>query len=34
MNCGDWIESFTALVENTDGTFELIEWKTIEDDYI
>lgn len=32
MNCGDWIESFTALVENTDGTFEIIEWKTIEND--
>ena len=29
MNCGDWIESFTALVENIDGSFEIIEWKNI-----
>lgn len=29
MNCGDWVESFTALVENTDGTFEIVQWKSI-----
>jgi UDP-2,3-diacylglucosamine pyrophosphatase LpxH len=27
MNCGDWVESMTAIVEHHDGRFELIEWK-------
>lgn len=27
MNCGDWVESCTALVENDDGTWEIIYWK-------
>jgi UDP-2,3-diacylglucosamine pyrophosphatase LpxH len=27
MNCGDWVESNTALVENLDGTWELIKWQ-------
>lgn len=26
MNCGDWVESSTALVEREDGVFEIIEW--------
>lgn len=26
MNCGDWVESCTALVEHFDGRFELIHW--------
>ncbi len=26
MNCGDWVESCTALAENHDGTFQLIRW--------
>lgn len=26
MNCGDWVESYTALVENTDGSFEIVKW--------
>jgi UDP-2,3-diacylglucosamine pyrophosphatase LpxH len=26
MNCGDWVESCTALVEHFDGTFEIIVW--------
>jgi UDP-2,3-diacylglucosamine pyrophosphatase LpxH len=26
MNCGDWVESCTALVENHDGTFEIVKW--------
>lgn len=26
MNCGDWVESCTALVENDDGKFEIITW--------
>ena len=25
-NCGDWVESCTAIVENPDGTLELVEW--------
>lgn len=25
-NCGDWVESCTALVEKQDGTLELIHW--------
>ena len=27
MNCGDWVENTTALVEHLDGRFEIIEWK-------
>ncbi len=27
MNCGDWVESCTALVERQDGTVELLEWR-------
>ena len=26
MNCGDWVESCTALAEHEDGTFEIITW--------
>ena len=26
MNCGDWVESCTALAENHDGKFQLIRW--------
>ena len=26
MNCGDWVESCTALVEHNDGHFEIITW--------
>jgi UDP-2,3-diacylglucosamine pyrophosphatase LpxH len=26
MNCGDWVESCTALVEHEDGQFEIITW--------
>ena len=29
MNTGDWVESCTALVENFDGTFEIITWAHI-----
>lgn len=29
MNCGDWVESCTALVEHTDGRWELIDWTAI-----
>ena len=27
MNCGDWVESCTALVERHDGSVELLEWR-------
>jgi UDP-2,3-diacylglucosamine pyrophosphatase LpxH len=26
INCGDWVESFTAIAEKYDGTFEVITW--------
>jgi UDP-2,3-diacylglucosamine pyrophosphatase LpxH len=26
INCGDWVESCTAVAEHHDGTFEIIEW--------
>ncbi len=28
-NCGDWVESLTALVEQEDGRIELIDWSKI-----
>jgi UDP-2,3-diacylglucosamine pyrophosphatase LpxH len=27
FNCGDWVESSTALVEHMDGRIELVHWK-------
>ena len=27
MNCGDWVESCTALVEHQDGSIELQQWR-------
>ena len=29
MNCGDWVESCTALVEHADGRFELLDWAAL-----
>lgn len=26
LNCGDWVESCTALVESEDGRFEIVTW--------
>jgi UDP-2,3-diacylglucosamine pyrophosphatase LpxH len=26
INCGDWVESLTAVAENHDGKFEIIDW--------
>ena len=26
MNCGDWVESCTALAEHSDGRFEILTW--------
>lgn len=28
INCGDWVDSCTAIVEHFDGRLELIEWRT------
>jgi UDP-2,3-diacylglucosamine pyrophosphatase LpxH len=27
INCGDWVDSCTAIVEHVDGRMELIEWR-------
>lgn len=27
MNCGDWVESCTALVEDASGAFRIIDWR-------
>ena len=29
LNCGDWVESCTAIGENADGSFELIRWHDV-----
>jgi UDP-2,3-diacylglucosamine pyrophosphatase LpxH len=29
MNCGDWVESCTALVEHVDGRWEIIRFQEI-----
>jgi UDP-2,3-diacylglucosamine pyrophosphatase LpxH len=29
MNCGDWVESCTALVEHADGRFEILTWTEV-----
>jgi hypothetical protein len=26
LNCGDWVESCTALVEDEHGRFEILDW--------
>lgn len=28
VNCGDWVDSCTAIVEHLDGRLELIEWRS------
>ena len=30
LNCGDWVESCTALVEHDDGRFEVVTWSGAE----
>jgi UDP-2,3-diacylglucosamine pyrophosphatase LpxH len=30
INCGDWVESCTAVAEHADGRFEVITWTTIQ----
>ena len=34
LNCGDWVESCTALVENYDGTFEILYWDKLRKNYL
>ena len=34
MNCGDWVESCTALVEHIDGSWEIVFWPYTKDDYV
>ncbi len=34
LNCGDWVESCTALAENYDGSFEILYWDKIRDQYL
>jgi UDP-2,3-diacylglucosamine pyrophosphatase LpxH len=29
MNCGDWVDNCSALVETTDGKFKIIFWKDL-----
>lgn len=29
VNCGDWVDSCTAIVEHFDGRLELIEWRHV-----
>ena len=29
LNCGDWVESCTAIGERADGSFEIIRWKEV-----
>ena len=29
LNCGDWVESCTAIGERHDGTFEIITWTKV-----
>ena len=29
LNCGDWVESCTAIGERSDGQFEIIDWKSV-----
>jgi UDP-2,3-diacylglucosamine pyrophosphatase LpxH len=26
INCGDWVESCTAVIEHFDGAFEIVRW--------
>jgi UDP-2,3-diacylglucosamine pyrophosphatase LpxH len=32
INCGDWVESCTAIAEHHDGTFEIIDWANSKQD--
>jgi len=30
INCGDWVDSCTAIVEHEDGRMELVHWRESE----
>jgi UDP-2,3-diacylglucosamine pyrophosphatase LpxH len=30
LNCGDWVESCTAIVEDFNGTFEVVRWTALD----
>ncbi|MFN4147961.1 MAG: UDP-2,3-diacylglucosamine diphosphatase [Rhodocyclaceae bacterium] len=30
VNCGDWVDSCTAIIEHFDGRLELIEWRHVD----
>jgi UDP-2,3-diacylglucosamine pyrophosphatase LpxH len=32
INCGDWVESCTAVIEHFDGKFEIVRWAELEPD--
>jgi UDP-2,3-diacylglucosamine pyrophosphatase LpxH len=34
LNCGDWVESCTALAEKYDGTFEIIYWDNVRKEFV
>ena len=34
MNCGDWVESCTALVEDDQGVFRIIDWTSAVEDNV
>ena len=34
LNCGDWVESCTALVEHFDGRMEIIEWDKLRQEVV
>jgi hypothetical protein len=29
INCGDWVESCTAVIEHRDGRFEIVDWSRV-----
>jgi UDP-2,3-diacylglucosamine pyrophosphatase LpxH len=33
INCGDWVDSCTAIVEHFDGQMELVEWREKAEEY-
>ena len=34
LNCGDWVEGATFLVEHFDGRMEVIDWDKIRSDVV
>ena len=30
VNCGDWVESCTAIIEHFDGRLEIIDWTEVQ----